>query len=203
MGWTLTTEPATEPVTLAQAKAQIRIDHDSEDDFLNLLIEAARQMLERDTQTQLVTATWTLTRDRLPAWPSKSDRLTLPKAPLQSVTSVKYVDTDGTLQTFAAANYHVNTDCRPPEIVLADGASWPADIDSGRPDALQVLGVFGFGDAADVPAFAKLAILLLVGHWFNNREAVLVGTVSKEIEIAYQRLAESLAWTRLHSGVHV
>ena len=120
----------------------------------------------------------------------------LPRPPLQSVTSIVYTDSEGAHYTVDADSYIADTASELGSIVLSYGASWPSV--TLRPTAgVEITYVAGYGDAASVPQRAKQAILLLVGHWYEQREAVLAGSISKEIEFA----VHSLLWhDRVHYG---
>ncbi|HAN97627.1 MAG TPA: hypothetical protein DCQ98_09465 [Planctomycetaceae bacterium] len=183
----LVTAPATEPLSLAQAKTQVRVEADetAHDDDLSTLIVEARQYVEQALGRQLLTATWDLAIDRFPVGESE---LPLPLPPLQSVTSLQYYDTDGTLQTWDDENYHVSTDgSENGRLVLAPGASWPtAQL---RAEAVRIRFVAGYGDAADdVPAPLRRAIKLLVGHWFTFREEAIAGTIIAQIPTGVERI---------------
>lgn len=157
---------------------------DAEDTLIEGLITAARQMCESITNRAFVTQTWTL---YLEDWP-EDDWLKLPKGNLQSVESVKYTDSAGTVQTLVEdTDYLVDTYSEPGRIVLAYGESWPTEsLYPANPIAIEF--TCGYGDADDVPKAIKQALLLLVGHWYEHREAVLVGAASKEIEFAVRAL---------------
>jgi uncharacterized phiE125 gp8 family phage protein len=190
-GYTQSVPPATEPITLTEAKAQLRLDTSDEDTFVSSLIAAARELVESDTWRQLVTATWIQYRQKFPAGLRPIE---LDHPPLQTVSSITYYDTAGDEQTLSSATYHVDGTRAPGAIHLVNGNSWPA-TEPGRPNAVAVTYVAGYGAASAVPDRAKHAIKLLLGHWFNNRESVLIGTISKEVELAYERLVASLKYT--------
>lgn len=160
----LITAPLEEPVTLAQAKAHLRKTTSEEDAQIMAKIFAAREHAETFTRRALVTQTWELLLDRFPS----GREIELPFPPLQSVTSVKYLDTNAAEQTFAAASYHVDAASTPGRVVLASTASWPSTAE--RPNAVTVRFVAGYGGMAAVPFTMKAAILLLVGHLFEHRE---------------------------------
>ena len=120
MGLVLVTAPATEPVTLVEAKDHLRLEISDDDTLVTSLIVSAREFAEQETHRQLVTATWKLTLNSFPS------EIRLPLPPLQSVSSLKYLDTDGTQQTLASSNYDVDTDSEPGRICLAYGKSWPS-----------------------------------------------------------------------------
>lgn len=191
MSYELSSAPAEEPLDLIEAKLHLKIDHSDEDSAISSLITLARRKLEHDTWRQLVTATWKLYLDDFPRG-IKPICWTLP--PLQSVSSIEYYDTDGTLQTFASSKYHVDSKSTPGRILLKSGQAWPA-VEDARPNAVIVTAIAGYGDAADVPEEAKHALKLLIGHWYLNREAVAAGGMSKEIAFSYSALSEQLRWT--------
>lgn len=182
----LVTAAATEPLTLAQAKTQVRVEADdtTHNDDLTALIIEARQYIEQRLGRQLITATWDLAFDRFPVGESE---IPIPLPPLQSITSLKYYDTDGVLQTWSSANYIVSTDgSEGGRIALAPGVSWPAA--QLRPEAVQIRFVAGYGAASAVPAPLVRAVKLLVGHWFLHREEAIAGTSVSSIPTGVERI---------------
>lgn len=163
------TAPASEPVTLAEAKVHLRIDTSDEDTLVNGYIAAARQMCELESRRAFVTQTWELS---LEAWP-EADRLVLPRPPLQSVSSITYVDSNGATQTFSSGDYLVDVASEPGRVILGYGKSWPSATLQPGP-SIAVRFVVGYGVAGTVPQMYKQAILLMVGHYFENRENVII-----------------------------
>lgn len=158
-GLTITTAPSVEPLTTAEAKARLRITVTDEDTDIGTLITQARELAEAECGRAFVTQTLTM---RMDDFPRGADRtIYVPRPPLQSVSWVKYYDADGAQQTYSADNYHVATLSEPGRIVRVDGGVWPA-VDYGRPEAVEVKFVCGFGLAAAVPAAAKAAMLLVM-----------------------------------------
>ena len=183
---TRTSDPSLEPVTLAEAKRHANVVASDDDDYITHLIVAARELVEGDTSRALITQTW-----RLKLHEFFADKIELPRPPLQSVSSIKYLDTDDNEQTLSSTYYDVDTDREPGVVWRDEDTSWPTISD--EPNAVTITYIAGYGDdAADVPQRAKHAIKLLVGHWYRSREAVIVGTITKEIEMAYERLIRSL-----------
>lgn len=184
---TVTVAPAAEPITTADAKTHLRVAHADEDSYIDTLVKTAREKVEADTRSKLITQTLRLDLDRFP----NGSFLELPFPPLQSVTSITYTDSDGNAnQTFASGNYQVDTAALVGRVRLAaDGtASWPT-TQANDLQAVQVTYVAGYGaSGSDVPASLVHAMQLLVGHWYGIREAVLVGSISKELELTYQAL---------------
>jgi len=97
-------------------------------------------------------------------------RIELPMPPLQSVTSLKYIDDAGVEQTMPTADYVVDAQHMIGRIRPAHGTQWPSTLDDEG--AVRITFVAGYGAAGAVPQPIKQAILLLVGHWWINREAV-------------------------------
>ena len=117
----LITAPAAEPISTAIAKAHLRVDFSTDDTLIDSLVVAAREYVEQVTGRALITQTWELLDDRF-----KGRAIHLPNAPLQSVTSVKYIDTGGTEQTFSSGSYTVYTySSNPGEVGLNFDEEWP------------------------------------------------------------------------------
>lgn len=138
----------------------------SDDTLLTALIQAAREYVEGYQNRALCTQTWELVLD---SWPVR-DYVELPKPPLQSVTSIKYKDSAGTESTWADTNYIVDPDSFLGRVVLADGISWPTAT-LYPAGGIRIQFVAGYGLAADVPQTTRQAMLLLIGHLYENREA--------------------------------
>lgn len=168
MGITQTVAPAAEPITLAEAKAHLRVDASTEDTLITLLIGQAREEAESLTGRALVTQTWKLT---LTAFPD--DSLQLKPSPLASVSEISYLDGDGVRQILANTEYQVITDELIGRVVPAYGKTWPACrvVD----DSVRVSFVAGYGAAAAVPQSVKIWMLLAIALRFDNRAAVVMG----------------------------
>jgi len=179
-------QPTVEPVSVAELKEHARIDHGHEDERLAGLIKTARMMVEKDTRRKLCTQTVVLNLDYLPTY-------IVPEVlPIQSITSIQYYDANNTLQTLASATYEADLYAEPILIRPAFGQTWPTTYD--RFNAVAVTMQAGYGAASAVPEDAKQAMLLLASHWVEHREAVLTGTISKEIELSYTALTDRLKW---------
>lgn len=187
MALNVITEPGIEPIRLTDLKNDIRVDGDlTEDDFLIAgQLTAARRWVEKKLSRALISQTLEITLD---AWP-KGDKLEIPRAPLQSITSIKYYDTDHTEYTMSSDDYFVDTASSPGRVVLNYGATWPSG--TLRPvNGVVVRFVAGYGDEEDdVPEHMVQAIRLLAGHWYENRSAVEVtGAQPKEIPFGVSAL---------------
>lgn len=176
MALILITPPILDPITLEDAKLHLRVDTSDDDTLILDEIKTARRDVEAMSLHALITQTWDLFLDAFPAALS----ITLPLPPLQSVTGVFYTPDGGSEQTFAAANYIVDINSTPGRIYLktttgGGTGAWPGDI------LLPIQGVrirfiCGFGDnPSDVDERLVQAVKLMVGHYYENREGVLVG----------------------------
>ena len=181
MGLAVVTPPTEEPVSLAELKSHLRVDSTDDNDYITALGKAGREWVESYCNRQLVTATYDYRIDRF------TSEISLPLPALQSVTSVKYIDTDGATQTVAGATYEIDTDQEPGCIRLAYEKSWPDDRRSVK-NAITIRFVAGYGAASAVPDQIKAAINLYVGHLYEHREAVTVGRISRVLELGLTRL---------------
>ena len=157
-----------------------------EDDQISAWITAAREYCEKITGRALATQTIEAYMD---GFPYRSE-FELPRPPLQSVTSVKYKDSDGDETTMTAdTDYIVDTDRDVGRVVLPYGKTWPS-FTAYTVNPIKVRYVAGYYASNLIPKSIKQAMLLLVGYWYDNREAVLTGqgAVSKKLELAADSL---------------
>lgn len=180
--WSLTrtVEPASEPITIDEATAQMRLEISDDDVLINGLIVAARNYVEEYLQRALITQTWRLTLDDWYVW-----EIRLPRPPLLAISSITYLDTGGTVQTLSSSIYRVSTDSQPGVVVPEWGEVWPPI--RNQVDAIKITYTAGYGDASDVPQAIKHAMLMLVAHWYENREAVSQNA-GQEVPLAVQNL---------------
>lgn len=176
MALTVIVPPSEEPITLAEAKASpsVRVSTTTDNTDITALIKVVRMMAERHTLHALVTQTLELTLDAFP-----TGGIELPMPPLQSVTSVKYTDTDGTEQTMDAADYSIDDKSTIALIVPAYGETWPVTRD--EINAVRVRFVAGFGAAADVPEDIKSWMKIMIGTLYDNPQALVVGQTVTDI----------------------
>lgn len=168
MALTLVTGPTKEPLTLEQAKSQMRVENDADDALILDYIVAARQWVEGQTKRAILTQTWDYGIDG--NWPFKfgTPRITLPLNPVASVTSITYVNGDSPNPTLATTDYSVAARTHGSYIVPAYGVDWPTVRDV--PDAITVRFVAGVDSGW--PTNLQRAIAMLVTHWYENREAI-------------------------------
>ena len=175
------TAPPVEPVTLTEAKAHLVIDSDVTDDdtYVTALIQVAREYAENYTRRAFVQRTLELT---LPDFAGYQTEICLPYPPLQSITSVKYLDADGVLTTIAVADYQADTYRQPGRVKPAYLDSWPV-VTRGDFNAVQIRYVAGYdlgaGSPTDytsnIPKALKQWMLLRIGGMYRDREPVIIG----------------------------
>jgi uncharacterized phiE125 gp8 family phage protein len=181
-----TTAPAVEPVTLADAKAQLRIGHDSEDDLVAGLIRAAREEVEARAGLALISQDWRLAMDR---WP-RFGRVALLRHPVIEILSVTVYGTEGEASLVDPLTYEVDVASRPARLYFATRPE-PARIMNG----IEIDFSAGFGaDADSVPERLKRAMLLLVAHWYEFRTDFGAGDQPVSIPPEFDRLVS--AWRR-------
>ena len=170
---------ADEPVTVAEAKAHLRVEHDDDDTYIAGLIKAARAMVERETNRTLIVGTYELTLDSFydPRVCRPSGEISLQRGPILNVESVKYDDPDGDEQTLDAARYYVDAVSEPGWIVPTR-EGWESTLDGIN--AVRIRFTAGYEPTTDsppdpagnVPDDAMHAIKMLVSLWYENREPV-------------------------------
>lgn len=180
-----TVEPTSEPVTLTEAKAHCRIDTTADDTLVSSLITAARAWCESRIGQCLMPATYRLKLDRF-----CGHEIELPYPPLTAVSSIAYVDSAGSAQTLSSALYAVDTDSKPGRVSPVYAEVWPTTREQLQ--AITITYTAGYASASVVPQSIKQAILLLVGHWYENREASVVGVTSVPLVTAVESLLSSV-----------
>lgn len=170
-----------ESVSVADAKAYLRVDISDDDALIGNLIVAARQWMEEHTHRAVGTQTWDFTWDRFPAG---NRPIEAPLSPLQSVTHLKYVDVDGVLQTLTTNDYRVIVDGDHGLVYPAYDTDWP-DWRLDTPDAVRMRAVVGY---ATVPQLMKQGMLWLVAHMYEMREPVITAPNVHEVPMGVQRV---------------
>ena len=181
--------PAEEPVSLAEAKAFLRLDDTAEDGLVTTLIAAARIHVESVTSRAMLTQTWRLVLD---AWPAQGE-VTLPIAPLITVNAAWCYDSAGEPHEIAV-----------PEIVADTAGSriWlPSQTGAASlrmRQAVEVDYTAGYGDeGTDVPADLRQAMLSLVAFWFERRDAVIVAGSGAVVPPGFDRVIAGYRRVRL------
>lgn len=205
------TPPTEEPVTLDEAKLHLRVDGSDEDALITSQIKAARLWCEEKSDRSFVDQKLRLTLDAFPIYGCRfTDEapagysligapfsfagpelaFPLPRPKVTSIVSVSYVDVDGDVQTMDPSGYTADLVSEPAWLRPAYRTIWPATLPVIN--SVKVEYQSGYGSAAAVDERAKVAIKFLVGHWYANREAVITGTVSKELELTLRSILGQL-----------
>ena len=180
-----TVAPTIEPITLQAAKDHLRVETEADDQLIGIYLRAAREHCEKVTGRAILQQTWMLSLERFPSWLEKAyegrspclvpnwasgSEILLPKPKLMAVTGIKFTDTSGAEQTLDPTKYRTTATDDVAKLFPAYGQLWPVALPT--PGAVQITYTAGYGDSPDqVPAVIALAMLLLVGHWYENREA--------------------------------
>lgn len=167
-----------EPITLAQAKAHLRVTDTSEDDYITALIPAARGWVENYTGHVLVQREIVEQRDNFGRF------IELHRRPLLAdpAPEITYIDTDGTEQTYADGEFQLSR--FPARIFPAVDGSWPS---LWRYGGVTITYTAGY-TAGQEPQELIQAMYLLIGHWFATRVAVNVGNIVSEVPLAVESL---------------
>ncbi len=180
--------PAEEPVSLGEAKGFLKVDDNAEDALITTLIGAARLHVEGVTGRALLAQSWRVVLD---AWP-ESRVVKLPVSPFIAVTEINAVDGAGALHAIPLAQFLGEPD----RLLL------PRSV-AGMPllrerQGIEIDYVAGFGtEPSDVPADIRQALLVLVGYWFEHRDAVIVAGSGAVVPSGFDRLVAGHKRVRL------
>lgn len=177
----LKTGPATTAISLAEAKAFLRVDSDYDDDdaYITSLIGVATNVVEQFTRRRLITQTYNIYYDEFPPF------MDLQVGNVASVTHVKYYDTDNTLQTLNTSEYDVDIRVKPGRIYQAEDGNFPSTYE--RANSVEVEFVVGSA-ASDVEDAIKQAMYIVIGRYYENRQDVVMGTQVNELPLMVEHL---------------
>ena len=167
MSLVVTTQPTAEPVSVAEVRDHLNLLNTEHDPYLTSLIKAARRNCEKFCRQTAMTTTY---RAVFPYWPSDGV-ICLPKPPLQSITSVNYIDSDGNSQLLATTEYVVDADSMPGRFIRGYEKTLPIVRTAGTAAPITIVYVGGYTTADLVPEDFRHAMLMLIGHWWMVREA--------------------------------
>jgi uncharacterized phiE125 gp8 family phage protein len=189
----VTTAATNLPVSISEAKSWLRVTEQDEDTDVLAVLRAAIDAAESLTSGSVVLAPTTYTMV-LPTFPAGREPLYIPSVPMTSITSVAYYDGSNDAQTLTEDTDYTllvpthNQGFLTPVI----SEDWPDTAD--RADAVTIVYVAGYATDAAVPDRIKQAIRLLIGHFWENREAVVTGTISSEVQLSVRSLLDTASW---------
>ena len=182
------TGPAVEPVTLAEAKAHLRVDTSDDDAYITGLVRAAREWVEQYLDRTLVNTQWVMRFDKFPA-DSTAD-IELPRPPMvasgtATAVTVAYTLEDGTTATYSTALFRVDRASTPGAVKTNYAQTWPPHRQDDN--SVSVTWWAGYGPSgSDVPQGVKNAILLYVHELYEKRGAAEPPAAAKMLLDAYR-----------------
>lgn len=166
----LITPPASELMTLAEAKVRLRVDHDLHDTWITSIIKAARLDIESRMGRAILPQTWELRQS------SFGKSIDLPWPAIRSITSVTYLSPDGQSQTLASDQYTLSSDY-PPALYPVEGESWPAALFSTESVVIRYQSGT-WATAADVPSTVIEAMTLsMIGLYQPELASAMHGLI--------------------------
>ena len=182
--------PTIEPVSLAEAKAWLKLDTNEEDDLVGALVTSARLVVESVTRRLILTQAWRFVLDEWP--PGKN--IDIPFAPFQSLTAIRVYDAANAVQTLAPALYRVEAAPERARVAFAEAPAAPGRASAG----IEIDVVFGYGDApASAPAPLRQAIKLLAARWFEDRGDAFADPAGAQLPAAVAALVGPYRRARL------
>lgn len=180
--------PAEEPVSLAEAKAYLKVDDSAEDGLITTLIGAARLHVEGVTGQALLAQSWRVVLD---AWP-ENRMVKLPVTPFMAVTEIMAYDDNGGGHAVPLAQFL----SEPDRLLLPDAVAGMPALRARQ--GIEIDYVAGFGtEPAAVPADIRQALLVLVGYWHEHRDAVIVAGSGAVVPSGFDRLVAGHKRVRL------
>jgi uncharacterized phiE125 gp8 family phage protein len=189
--YALFTAPTLHAITVEEVCSQTNVTNTEDFAYIYGLVLKAEDYYQKRTSRQLLTATWKMYFDEFP------DEIEIYKLPVASISSIAYVDENGTTQTLSASAYQTDltNSNQPARIMPAYGYSWP-DTRADTFNAVTVTFVAGDTAAANVPQIAKHALLLLVAHWYEQREPVNVGNIVSPLPFQLEAMLAIEDWNQ-------
>jgi uncharacterized phiE125 gp8 family phage protein len=186
------TGPSVEPLTLAEVKQHCRVDISDDDAYLESLVTAAREYCEDYLDRTLVHTQW---RMRLDGFPYEIE---LPRPPMASsgtttAVSITYTANEsGATVVLPSTEYRVDRDATPGAMRTLYGGSWPSHLLDQN--SVTVLWWGGYGaDGSSVPRPIRHAMLMLIGAWYERRQAA-DSAAATEIPFGVRALLDSARW---------
>lgn len=183
----LVTKPVKEPLTLDETKDHLKLELDdkTEDALVSRLIVAARRRAENFLWRAIMKQTWDYFLDE---FPNSEGTILLPLPPLQSVTTVKYIDLDGNQKTLADTLWKADAVSEPARLVPAFNETWPSTRE--EINAVEIRFVAGYTDIGQVPEEVKSGMKMMAASWYENRESLREGGELQPISLDQAAIAD-------------
>jgi uncharacterized phiE125 gp8 family phage protein len=184
------TPPAVEPVTLAEAKAHLRVDIATDDALITSIIKAAREWCEEYLDRSLVHTQWTMRMDSFP------HEFVLPRPPMATsgtvtATTITYTLETQAVETLDTATYRVDRHDTPGRIRVVYAGTWPAHLFDENSVTVTWYGGYG-ADGTSVPAAIRSAMLMVISHLYEHRTAVAPS--GSEVPLGVKALLDAHRW---------
>jgi uncharacterized phiE125 gp8 family phage protein len=191
------TAPSVEPVTLAEAKAHLRVDTSDDDTYISGLVTAAREWVESYLDRTLVHTQWVMRLDSFP--PDSLQDVELPRPPVvasgtATAVTITYTAEDGSTANYSTASFRVDRASIPGAVKTLYGQTWPPHLEDDN--SISVTWWAGYGaSGSSVPAAIRHAMLMLCSHWYETRGAtVSTGAVPQDVPFGVRSLLDSMKW---------
>lgn len=172
-------------LSLEEVKANLKVQYSAEDDFIVSLINTAQDYLDVPNGVlgrSLLTQTW----EYCLQCPNEKGHLVLPMSPIQGVTNITYFDLTESEVSLDISDFYLYKNLDFAYLVPKKGNRWPSTFD--RLDAIKVTFVCGFGSPSEIPVTVRQLAQLLIAHWFENRNPIIMGQTPYELPISIQNL---------------
>jgi len=191
----ITSQPATEPITLSEAREHLRNEGlTADDDYINTLIVTARKWVENYTSRALITQTWVQSWDEVPS----GAIFELAVNPLISITSFNYYDENATEQAYTT--YQTDTQSEIATLCPNYNTTFPS-IQLGRLNSINLTFVCGYGAAADVPADIKHAMKILLGYFYDENRSGVSNGQGISTSVKFPKIVEYLLTNYRLTGI--
>jgi len=177
------TANTTQLISTTDAKNFLKVDTTDDDDLIDKLVVAATESAQEYTNRFFLN---TIIEQHGTTFADLSE---LYKSPAVETSWLKYYDTDNVEQTLASSVYYLNDVIQPSQITLAVDQSWPSIAD--RQNAVSIKYTVGYGAATtDVPDAIIQAVYLTIGHWYANRQDVVIGRIATQLPMTVKYLLD-------------
>lgn len=181
----LKTEPVNFAVLFTVFKTHLRIEHNSEDTYIKLVLQSAVKTLEDWVGRSFVNQVWKLTLEGKEFPPNKTF-IKFSRPPLVSLDSFKWWDTDDTEQTITVATVLSVSTGELSKAFLKNGQSWPSGVRWNHSAELEYTS--GYGTEDKVPQPLQNAVMMLGAHYYENREFTAMGSLPTKIQLGIEEL---------------